>query len=103
MPQLLAAICARRSDTLSSMLREAARISRSPASSNTPASTTLNETMAMPSSARVRELGGMLPGEMPPTSAWWPLDATKKTSSPSSKTGVMAVMSGRCEPPASCG
>ena len=103
MPQLLAAIWARRSDTLSSIFREHERISRSRLSSKTPPSTTLNEMMAMPSSASEREFGGMLPGEMPPTSAWWPLDATKKTSSPSSKTGVMAVMSGRCEPPASCG
>ncbi len=29
--------------------------------------------------------------------------ATKKTMAPSSKTGVMTVMSGRCDPPASCG
>jgi hypothetical protein len=41
------------------------------------------------------------PGEMPPTSAWWPRDATQKvTCLPSaSKTGVQTVISGRCVPP----
>jgi len=33
--------------------------------------------MAAPSSTSRRLLGGMDPGVMPPTSAWWPRDATK--------------------------
>eukprot|EP00962_Isochrysis_galbana_P000491 scaffold144_cov132-Isochrysis_galbana.AAC.2 len=39
-------------------------------------------------------------------SAWWPRDATQNTGAapPSgAKAGVMTVMSGRWEPPASCG
>lgn len=56
-----------------------------------------------PSSARLLLLGGMLPGEMPPTSAWWPREATKKTMRPASHTGVMTVMSGKWEPPAATG
>ena len=56
-----------------------------------------------PSSDRRVDLGGMLPGVMPPTSAWWPRLATKNMSSSPSKTGVITVKSGRCDPPASCG
>jgi len=42
-----------------------------------PARTSLNAMMAAPSSTSRRLLGGMDPGVMPPTSAWWPRDATK--------------------------
>ena len=68
-----------------------------------PPLTSLKLRMAAPSSARLWLLGGMEPGVMPPTSAWWPRDATKNTMAPSRNTGVMTVMSGRCDPPASCG
>ena len=68
-----------------------------------PFLTSLKERMAAPSSTRLWLLGGMDPGVMPPTSAWWPRDATKNTILPSLKTGVMTVMSGRWDPPASWG
>ena len=68
-----------------------------------PPFTSLKLRMAAPSSTRLWLLGGMEPGVMPPTSAWWPRDATKNTILPSLNTGVMTVMSGRCDPPASCG
>ena len=43
----------------------------------------------------------MDPGEMQPTSAWWPRLATQNRISrlASSNTGVQTVMSGRCVPP----
>lgn len=40
---------------------------------------TLKAMMAAPSSTSRLESGGMDPGAMPPTSAWWPRLATKKT------------------------
>ena len=60
----------------------------------------MNVLIAAPSSASVLENGGIDPGVIPPTSAWCPRDATKKTHSPSLNTGVITVMSGRCDPPA---
>ena len=39
---------------------------------NWPARTSLKEMMAAPSSTSDRLAGGMLPGVMPPTSAWCP-------------------------------
>ncbi len=54
-----------------------------------------------PSSSIVRENGGIEPGWMPPTSAWWPRAATKNAgSAPPEKTGMTTVMSGRWVPPA---
>ena len=46
-------------------------------------------------------LGDIEPGEMPPTSAWWPREATQNRMFflLSSNTGVHTVMSGRCVPP----
>ena len=44
-----------------------------------PLRTSLKEMMAAPSSTSRRDVGGMDPGVMPPTSAWWPLLATKNT------------------------
>ncbi len=46
-------------------------------------------------------LGDIEPGEMPPTSAWWPREATQNRMVffLSSNTGVHTVMSGRCVPP----
>ena len=57
--------------------------------------------MSTPSSSMVALSGGIEPGEMPPTSAWWPREPTKNSSSSpaSSNTGVTTVMSGRCVPP----
>jgi hypothetical protein len=45
--------------------------------------------------------GDIEPGETPPTSAWWPREATQNRMSRSaaSNTGVHTVMSGRCVPP----
>ena len=42
----------------------------------------------------------MLPGSDAPTSAWCARLAAKPTSSESANTGEIAVMSGRCVPPA---
>lgn len=39
---------------------------------NSPARTSLKDTMAAPSSTSDLLIGGMLPGVMPPTSAWCP-------------------------------
>ena len=57
--------------------------------------------MSTPSSSICFESGGPEPGVVPPISAWWPLEATKKIISlpASSKTGVMTVTSGRWVPP----
>ena len=46
-------------------------------------------------------LGDIEPGEMPPTSAWCPREATQNriVFFLSSNTGVQTVMSGRCVPP----
>ena len=54
-----------------------------------------------PSSSICLESGGPEPGVLPPTSAWWPREATKKIISlPAlSNTGVITVTSGRCVPP----
>ena len=41
----------------------------------------------------------MLPGSSAPTSAWWARLAAKPAGSPSWKSGVITVMSGRCVPP----
>lgn len=57
--------------------------------------------MAAPSSTKLWLLGGMDPGVIPPTSAWWPREATKNLISPFQNTGVITVMSGRWDPPAS--
>ena len=43
--------------------------------------------------------GDIEPGEMPPTSAWWPREATQNKILPPSNTGVQTVISGRCVPP----
>ena len=43
--------------------------------------------------------GGMDPGVIPPTSAWWARAAVKNTSSSPSNTGMTTVMSGRWVPP----
>ena len=40
-----------------------------------------------------------LPATRPPTSEWWARLATNPTSRSSWKTGLVAVRSGRCEPP----
>ena len=57
--------------------------------------------MTTPSSSSVRLSGGVLPGVVPPMSAWWPREPTKKRMAVacSSKTGVMTVTSGRWVPP----
>jgi hypothetical protein len=57
--------------------------------------------ISTPSSARFFENGGMLPGTIPPISAWCARLAVKNSSSPvaASCTGVTTVTSGRCEPP----
>mmetsp|Transcript_8717 Transcript_8717/g.27789 ORF Transcript_8717/g.27789 Transcript_8717/m.27789 type:complete len:295 (-) Transcript_8717:132-1016(-) len=107
-PRALAAACARKSASTSARARLAANrcSSRSVAKLPLP-STRSTLAKAMPSSSRQVEKGGMLPGCEPPTSAWWPRDATKKCGdevavvSLPAKTGEMTVMSGRCEPPAS--
>ncbi len=46
-------------------------------------------------------LGDIEPGEMPPTSAWCPREATQNRIDlrRASNTGVQTVMSGRCVPP----
>ena len=49
------------------------------------------------------ECAGIEPGVMPPMSAWWPRAATKNVGTgefASLNTGMTAVMSGRCVPPA---
>ena len=57
--------------------------------------------MSTPSSSTVVARGVIEPGAVPPTSAWWPREATQKRIAlpASSKTGVQTVMSGRCVPP----
>mmetsp|Transcript_294 Transcript_294/g.1368 ORF Transcript_294/g.1368 Transcript_294/m.1368 type:complete len:216 (+) Transcript_294:1007-1654(+) len=108
MPRRLAATCAFRSLRLSASLRVPGDplalgfVSRFviPSRSYLPATTSLNASMAAPSSAIDRENGGMDPGVIPPTSAWCPLDATRNTISPCLNTGVTTVMSGRWLPPA---
>ena len=57
--------------------------------------------MSTPSSSTVVARGVIEPGAVPPTSAWWPREATQNriVSPCSSKTGVQTVMSGRCVPP----
>ena len=52
-----------------------------------------------PSSSRVLESAGMLPGVGPPTSAWWARQAANPVSAPRTKTGEIRVMSGRWVPP----
>ena len=106
-PRRFAAACALRSLRQSASLRVPGEpvsgcVSRAamPSSSYVPRSTSLNDLIAAPSSAIVRENGGIDPGVIPPTSAWCPREATKKTISPSRNTGVTTVMSGRCDPPA---
>ena len=71
--------------------------SKRPFLSNTPSSTSLKLTISAPSSARFTDVGGMLPGKIPPMSAWCPREAVKKMISPLSlwKTGVMMVISGK--------
>ena len=48
------------------------------ASRNRPFSTSSQLSKSTPSSSIVRLCAGMEPGVMPPISAWWPRDATKK-------------------------
>jgi hypothetical protein len=64
------------------------------------ASSSTRGAMTTPSSSSVVESDGIEPGTRPPTSAWWARAAAKPSSSPSWKTGVTTVMSGRCVPPA---
>ena len=45
----------------------------------------------------------MLPGAMPPMSAWCAMLQTKAMSSPSANTGIARLTSGRCVPPATNG
>ena len=110
-PRWLAATCARRSAKLSlkfrvpelpSTLPGSFKIAVMPASWNSSPSTSLNDLNAAPSWTNVFECGGIEPGVMPPISAWCPRLATKKMGvvCPAVKTGVMTVMSGRCDPPA---
>ena len=54
----------------------------------------------IPSSSMVVASGGIEPGAVPPTSAWWARFATQPTSAPSRKTGATRVTSLRCVPPA---
>mmetsp|Transcript_28012 Transcript_28012/g.85921 ORF Transcript_28012/g.85921 Transcript_28012/m.85921 type:complete len:205 (-) Transcript_28012:1361-1975(-) len=118
-PFAFAATCARRSLSVSDMLRHAANWrsglsgggvlragdssnSTMPFSSKTPFFTNRKASMTAPSSASVVESAGIEPGVDPPTSAWWPREAQKYAISSWWKTGVITVMSGRCEPP-NCG
>ena len=61
--------------------------------------------MSTPSSSIEVENGGIDPGVVPPTSAWWPREATKKLgprdpgAAESMNTGVTTVMSGKWVPP----
>ncbi len=73
--------------------------SDSSSSSSFPADTRRLGGITTPSSSSVRESAGMLPGSLPPTSAWWARLAAKPTSSPAANTGETSVMSGRCVPP----
>mmetsp|Transcript_96225 Transcript_96225/g.207640 ORF Transcript_96225/g.207640 Transcript_96225/m.207640 type:complete len:255 (+) Transcript_96225:992-1756(+) len=82
------------------------RSSVMPSSWKMPFCTSLKATICAPSSLMLLLKGGIEPGTLPPTSAWWPRDAVKKLGLASplfAKTGVMTVMSGRCEPPAISG
>eukprot|EP00982_Pelagococcus_subviridis_P008144 30817-Pelagococcus_subviridis.AAC.1 len=95
-PRWFAATCAARSLRLSRSFRVPGLPSGGfvssaviPSSMKTPPSTSLNVLIAAPSSASVLENGGIDPGVIPPTSAWCPRDATKKTHSPSLNTGVI--------------
>src|SRR5579863_3714104 len=45
----------------------------------------------------------MLPGAMPPMSAWCAMLHTNAITRPSTKTGIAMLTSGRCVPPATCG
>ena len=74
---------------------------RMSASRKRPASTSRALSISTPSSATVRLSGGMEPGVVPPTSAWWPRAATNQAgaASPSANTGMTTVMSGRWVPP----
>ena len=74
--------------------------SYSPFLSNIPPLTILKLTISAPSSIIFTDVGGIEPGKIPPTSAWWPLDAVKNIipSLLESKTGVISVISGKCLP-----
>ena len=61
----------------------------------TPAETSLKDLKQAPSWLREVEWGGIEPGVMPPMSAWWPLEATKKTGL-SESLGVVKGEGGQC-------
>ena len=77
---------------------EASR-SRVASACSVPAFTSRKLSMTTPSSS-IRVLsGGAEPGVLPPMSAWCPREATVATISPSWKSGVTTVTSGRWVPP----
>ena len=96
----MAEICACKSEILSFCRRDSENSSLVYLSKNLLFFTISNFSMATPSYERDFEKGGILPGVIPPISAWCPLEATYKFFPSPIWKHVMIVKSGRWDPPA---
>lgn len=98
-PISFAATCASKSETLSSILRDYLNSYLKFYYWNSPSFINSNFSIATPYSSSDFENAGMLPGVIPPISAWWPREA-KYILVPHTSVQVTTVRSGRWEPPA---